>query len=112
MLVITNGAVTAHLTDAGAWTDDSVRAHKENFRPTWNNVLDLVAELPVELFNTKGSDDLRCGPCANEFHVIFGLGRPTGIAAGDAAGVALAAVKALYKRVQNLEAQLSVPTGP
>jgi hypothetical protein len=111
VLSISNGSVTAHLTDDGAWTDDSLRAHKENFRPVWNDVLDKISELPVELWNMRDSNALRCGPCSDEFYDIFGLGYDDGIKAGDVAGVALAAIQMLYDRVQVLEGQVAQLVG-
>jgi hypothetical protein len=107
VLSITDGTVTAHLTDDGAWTDDSLRSHKENFQPVWGDLLDKVRKLPVELWNMHDSNTLRCGPCSDEFYDIFGLGYNDGIKAGDAAGVALAAIQMLYDRVQALENQIA-----
>ena len=79
-------------------------------------VLDAVANLPIAFWSYLHQDAgiRHLGPTAEDFHAAFGLGeRPTEIATGDLAGVALAAIQALNRevaekdqRIEDLEARL------
>ena len=79
-------------------------------------VLDAVASLPIAFWSYLHQDTgiRHLGPTAEDFHAAFGLGeRPTEIATGDLAGVALAAIQALNRevaekdqRIEDLEARL------
>lgn len=60
-------------------------------------VLDALAKLPIAFWSYLHQDAgiRHLGPTAEDFHAAFGLGeRPTDIATGDLAGVALAAIQA------------------
>jgi hypothetical protein len=74
-----------------------------------NEILERVAALPLSLW-TYGFDEdsvRHLGPMAQDFAAAFGLGssdrRIDGV---DASGVALASIKALHRRVVELEAAL------
>lgn len=79
-------------------------------------VLDAVASLPISFWSYLHQDSgiRHVGPTAEDFHAAFGLGeRPTEIATGDMAGVALAAIQALNqevadrdRRIEDLEERL------
>lgn len=99
----------AYLSTSGTWTDVSDRNVKENFEPVDpEEVLRLVATLPVQAWNYKAEDPSvrHMGPMAQDFYATFGLGQDDKhIAALDASGVTLAAIQGLYAQVQELEAE-------
>jgi len=109
----------AHLTSGGTWVDGSSRTFKENFQPIdAEELLAKIAAMPVESWNYKDSEERHIGPVAEDFVAAFDVGRiaengnreNTYLAAKDVAGVALIAVKELYKktkRIEQLEAQLA-----
>ena len=82
-------------------------------------VLRTLAELPITTWRYRGEEPTRhMGPTAEEFHRRFGLGRGDGtIAAVDSDGVALAAIQALLRRLEeraktkNFVELLPLPTG-
>ncbi len=73
-------------------------------------ILERVAELPLSVW-TYGFDDAsvrHLGPMAQDFAAAFGLGSSDRrIDMVDANGVALAAIKALYQRVVDLEREVA-----
>ena len=73
-------------------------------------LLAAVAALPVEAWRYKPETGLgtqpHIGPYAEDFQAAFGVGDGVTINPIDAIGVCLAAIKALSKRVEELEAQL------
>jgi hypothetical protein len=73
------------------------------------DILDKLKTLPVSLWSYKSSPDQRhIGPMAQDFHAAFGLGdSDKRISMVDAAGVALAAVKALNDRLQEKETRIA-----
>jgi uncharacterized coiled-coil protein SlyX len=63
-------------------------------------VLGRLVELDVQGWEAPAGADRRLGPAAEEFHEAFDLGADADdIAAGDADGVALAAIQGLTTRV-------------
>lgn len=91
-----------------AWAAISARAAKANFRPV-TNILDKVARLPIYNYNLKAQPDMvrHIGAVAEEFNKIFGFTEAKGyINSMDVSGVALAAIKALIERIENLEEKL------
>jgi hypothetical protein len=70
-------------------------------------VLENVARMPVSTWSYKSDDPSvrHLGPMAQDFHAAFGLGSTDrAYDPIDAHGVELAAIKALYERVQKDEA--------
>jgi hypothetical protein len=72
-------------------------------------ILDRVAGMPVSTWSYKSDDPSvrHMGPMAQDFHAAFGLGKSDRTYdAIDAHGVELAAIKALYERLQRDEATI------
>ncbi|MDP9000789.1 MAG: tail fiber domain-containing protein [Myxococcota bacterium] len=70
-------------------------------------VLESVARMPISTWSYKSDDPSvrHLGPMAQDFHAAFGLGSTDrAYDPIDAHGVELAAIKALYERVQKEEA--------
>jgi hypothetical protein len=106
----------AHLTAGGVWTNGSSRSFKENFHAIDSDeLMTNIANMPIQSWNYKGSDERHIGPVAEDFVGAFDVGtvREDGsrdnkyISNGDVAGVALAGVKELHKRNQELEAEVA-----
>lgn len=102
--VITRG-ISGEATDgqAGSQPIDeqfSDRNLKENFSPAdGREVLERLTAVPIETWNYKSDDPLvrHMGPMAQDFARAFGLGEDDKrIHTIDSAGVALAAIQALY----------------
>lgn len=73
-----------------------------------------LAALPIATWNyTAQPDSIRhMGPTAQDFSAAFGLGEDERhISTVDAQGVALAAIQALYKQVQELQEQVAQLSG-
>jgi hypothetical protein len=90
---------------ATMWTCSSDRNLKENFAALdARNVLRHLSAMPVMRWNFKGHPDKpHIGPVAQDFHSAFGLSDQrddTHIDAGDAIGVALAAIKGLHQTMR------------
>jgi trimeric autotransporter adhesin len=99
-IAVWNGAV---LTDGGAWTNASDRALKSDFTAVdAQAVLAKVVLLPIDEWSYKSEDGHRhLGPVAQDFYAAFGLGADDKhITTVDEGGVALAAIKGLYERLQ------------
>ncbi len=107
----------AHLTAGGVWTNASSREFKENFTPlNEQQLFDAIESLNIEGWSYRESDEYHIGPYAEEFVAAFGVGtidEETGervnnyLAAGDVAGVALAAVKELIAENRELKSALA-----
>ncbi len=68
-------------------------------------ILDGVAGLPMQTWRYRDDPIRHLGPMAQDFSAAFGLGQDdVTIAAVDADGVALAAIQALYRLVQEQQA--------
>ena len=96
-------------TGAGGWACASDRNLKENFEPlNGPDVLSRLSRLPVTRWNVKTVPGVQhIGPMAQDFHRAFGLGIDNQhIGTTDAQGVALAAIQALYKLVQDKDRQI------
>ena len=68
-----------------------------------DKTLDGINSISVEAWTYKGDDQKHIGPYADEFRKAFGIGSDFVIDPIDAFGVCLSAIKALTKRVQELE---------
>ena len=99
----------AHLTNTGIWVDNSDRNSKENLREIdHTDLLEKLSQLPITNWNyIKDSDEIRhAGPMAQDFYAAFGLGNDNkSIATLDESGIALAAIQALYKQLQELKSE-------
>lgn len=83
----------------------SSKEAKENMNEIdHDSVLEGVENLPVESWTYKEDGKQHIGPYAEDFKEIFGFGNWKEIAGVDAIGVCLSAIKALTKRVKELEA--------
>lgn len=84
----------------------SDRAIKTGFEPVdRDDVLRKLAALPVQKWSYKSAPGERhIGPMAQDFHGAFALGGDDrSIAAVDANGVTIAAIQAMYVRLEALE---------
>jgi hypothetical protein len=73
-------------------------------------ILSLLTELPISTWSYVGQDPsvTHIGPMAQDFHAAFGVGEDDRyISTVDADGVALAAIQALYRLVQEKDAQIA-----
>lgn len=70
-----------------------------------DEILDGIASLDIEKWKYKGSEDAHIGPYAEDFRKLFGVGDGVTINIIDAIGVLMASVKALQKRVAQLEGE-------
>jgi len=73
-------------------------------------LLEKLAALPISTWNYKADDPgvRHMGPMAQDFHAAFGLGDDDRtIHLLDANGVVMVAIQALYRRVQELEAEVA-----
>ena len=73
------------------------------------SVLERVAKMPISTWSYKSDDPSvrHLGSMAQDFHAAFALGSTDrAYDPVDAHGVELAAIKALYERVQNEEAHI------
>jgi trimeric autotransporter adhesin len=104
-----NGVVLA--PGSGSWASMSDRAAKTDFEPVdAGGILEEVARLPLQTwrYRTEPSGARHLGPVAQDFHAAFGLGaNDRTIAAVDADGVALAAIQALYRLVQEQQGEIA-----
>ena len=101
----------AYLSSGGTWTNSSSRALKENFSPVDpDRALNAVLQLPVSRWNYKASPEegSHIGPMAEDFHRQFGLGADDAhISTVDAAGVAIAAIQGLNRKLVKENAALA-----
>jgi hypothetical protein len=103
------------LTVNGTFVSSSDRAAKQDLRPVDPHaVLDRVARLPIGEWSYRDDPGVRhVGPMAQDFHAAFGLGQDERhIAMVDADGVALAAIQALTRIVDDQRAELQRLAAP
>jgi hypothetical protein len=112
--IYTNAAKTAgaQLTaGSGSWSSLSDVNSKENVEyVNVDEVLEKISKLDVASWNYKSQDDAirHIGPMAQDIYALFGYGEDERhISTVDADGIALAAIKALHKKTQELESQKS-----
>jgi hypothetical protein len=95
----------AYLSGGGTWTNTSDRNKKENFvNVNGEAMLAKLDKLPILQWNYKGeSPSIRhIGPMAQDFYHIFAVGNDSlSISTIDPAGIALAAVKELNKKLND-----------
>lgn len=107
-----NLSLTAGVTmspGASSWTVVSDRNLKENIREIdGKDILERIARLPISRWNYTAQDESieHVGPMAQDFYGLFGLGEDDRhIDMLDPSGLALAAIKELYRQNQNLQTQ-------
>ena len=100
----------AHLTDGGAWTDNSDRTTKQGFVAVEpSDVLERVVALPITTWSYVAENEKvrHMGAMAQDFHAAFGLGTDDKhISALDTGGVALAAIQGLNAKLEEQVAAL------
>ena len=105
-----NGSGCNLSAGGGSWNCSSDRSLKGDITPIDSrSVLERVAQLPITQWKMKAerSGAKHIGPMAQDFYAAFGLGDDDRyIALGDGQGVALAAIQALYKVVQEKDQQI------
>jgi trimeric autotransporter adhesin len=97
------------LTVNGTFVSSSDRAAKQDLRPVDpRTVLERVARLPIGEWSYRDDPGVRhVGPMAQDFHAAFGLGQDERhISMVDADGVALAAIQALTRIVDDQRVEL------
>jgi len=107
----------AYLSASGVWTNGSSRAFKENGRSVVEEgLLDKISNLPVDHYNFISSNETHIGPYAEDFVAAFDVGAiresdgkrdDQYLAASDVAGVALAGVQELLKKIDTLEKRVA-----
>lgn len=103
----------AYLTPGGIWTNGSSRTFKENFQPLDSSeLLDKISNLSVTSWNYKNSTERHIGPMAEDIVGAFDVGairESDGqrdnqyLSSSDVAGIALAGVQELLKKIEALE---------
>jgi len=105
---MTTGAYLA--SGSNSWESACDSMTKEDFRPVdRKTLLDKVAALRVRDYKMKDQNDgtRHIGPVAQDFHNAFGYGgNETSINMADADGVLMAAVQALYERLEAQQAEI------
>jgi hypothetical protein len=96
---------------SGSWSSLSDRNVKTNFRSVDGNVLlQHLAAMPILTWNYKAqpASVQHMGPMAQDFRKAFGLGEDERhIATVDSEGVALAAIQALYRELQQAHEEVT-----
>ncbi|MFH2055995.1 MAG: hypothetical protein ABIJ61_08565 [bacterium] len=104
-----NTSTGAYLSEDGIW----VNAGCDDFAKGSTTVdiealLTKLATLPIKQWNleTKNGEVIHIGPSADDFYALFGLGTDSSsISTIDPAGIAFAAIQALYQKTQAYEQQ-------
>jgi hypothetical protein len=104
----------AYLSTGGTWTNASSRDLKENFTSVdTSDILAKINQLDLSSWNykTENASIRHLGPIAEDFYNIFQLGNSNkSISTIDPAGVALAGIQALDKKITNVQESLSIVT--
>ena len=105
-LEMANGAVC---TAGGVWSNNcSAKLKNLHYRLDSHSILDLVNKLPIYHWSYKSnSNETHLGPTAEDFHDLFNVGVSNEkLSSIDLSGVSIAAIQALYERIQALELSL------
>ena len=104
---LSNGGVGLALQSSAS----SDRNVKREFAPVDTaNILNRVAQLPITTWSDKAKDQSvrHIGPKAQDFAEIFGVGQDDKhINMVDANGIALAAIQALYEKINERDVQIA-----
>ncbi len=101
--VFLNTSTGAYLSSSGTWTNASDRNLKEGFEPIDGaRLLDRVARLPITSWQYRSAPGVRhIGPMAQDFYALFSVGdSDTAISTIDPAGIALATIQELHRRLE------------
>lgn len=95
----------AFLTQGGTWTNTSDRNKKEDFSElNGGDLLLKIAQLSIQRWKYKGTNEYHIGPTAQQFYKLFNVGiDDKGISTVDPAGIALAAIQEQQKQIQKQE---------
>ncbi len=109
----TNGIIfrvfeTGAVQVKGTTVHGSDRHRKQNITAVnYADVLARICDMPIYKWQYRGQERNHIGPMAQDFYQAFGLGHDdTAIAAIDADGVALAAIKALQQIIDRQQQQI------
>ncbi len=92
--------------DGTTWNNASDVNSKENFQSVdGEEILEKLEELDITRWNYKGKDEAEhIGPTAQDFYKAFGVGTDDmSISTVDPSGIALAAIKELYKKSKEVD---------
>lgn len=92
--------------DGTTWNNASDVNSKENFQSVdGEEILEQLEDLDITRWNYKGKDDAEhIGPTAQDFYKAFGVGTDDkSISTVDPSGIALAAIKELYKKSKEVD---------
>ncbi len=107
---IIDTSIGAYLTNAGVWTDVSLRSLKHNIKDLdTKRIKALLAQVKVRSYERDDPSDggfERFGLIAEEAPDFLAMPSRDGVAPGYVAGFALAVAKALAERVEALEARI------
>lgn len=109
--LLINTSTGAYLSDAGVWTnafDEGAITGKESIDK--DEILKKVASLEISRWSLKNepAGTAHIGPTASSFNNTFGLARDGAtISTIDPAGIALAAIQALYQQIELKNAQIA-----
>lgn len=96
---------------SGTWASVSDREAKHDIIPlNTSAILAKVAEMPIYAwrYNSEISGAQHVGPMAQDFRAAFGLGdNDKTITSIDADGIALAAIKGLYEKLQEKDQEIA-----
>jgi hypothetical protein len=102
-----NTSSGACLSTGGIWTNAPPRESMDRSVPVdGRELLDKIAELPIARwsFSTEDHSEDHISPTAEDFYALFDVGDGGGgISTIDPAGIALAAIKELYKKAQEID---------
>jgi hypothetical protein len=105
-----NTSTGAYLSSSGDWTNSSDLNLKENFAEVdLRELLRKIARLEISEWNYRGDGDgiRHIGPVAQDFYALFGLGSDDkSISTVDPSGIALAAIKELYRTTEELKLRI------
>jgi trimeric autotransporter adhesin len=92
----------AFLTLGGTWTNTSDINKKEDFSDlNSNELLQKIAQLSIQRWKYKGTNEYHIGPTAQDFYKLFGLGTDDkSISTVDPAGIALAAIQEQQRLIE------------
>ena len=102
------GTVTAKISKDGTYSNVSLAEFKLNMKDLTEKQIERIIEgVQVYRFTMIGSDQIRVGPEAAEFHALTNYGDGESIAPGTVAGLALRLVKWVYEKVKGYEERLT-----
>ena len=110
VVVAANGDknVTASIDSTGVYSDSSLAEFKLGMKDLTEKQIEKIIEgVNVYRFTKIGSDKIRVGPEAAEFHALTNYGDAESIAPGTVAGLALRLVKWVWNKVKGFEERIA-----